>query len=150
MEPATRLQDERVVPRADEADFQRLLQRYELRERVENRVRSLGRLYLAVAALGILCAGIAFVAIAPWGLLLGDPTASAVLAGVGGGVAAVLMILSAPGLIGGIGLLTRRSWARAYAVVLGAVLLLWFPLGTLLGAYTLYVLLQPDTSLYFD
>lgn len=150
MEAATGLRNERVAPRADERDFQRLLRRYEMREQVENRVRILGRLYLAVGVLGILCAGIAFLAIAPWGLLSGDPTATVVLAGVGGAVAAGLLILSAPGLIGALGLLTRRSWARAYAVVLGAVLLLWFPLGTLLGAYTLYVLLQPETSLYFE
>ena len=150
MEPAITLRNERVSPRADEADFQRLLRRYEMREQVENRVRMLGLLYLAVSALGILCAGIAFLAIAPWGLLSGDPTATALLAGVGGVIAAVLLIVSAPGLIGGLGLLTRRSWARAYGIALAAVLLLWFPLGTILGAYTLYVLLQPETSSYFD
>ena len=93
---------------------------------------------------------IAFIAIAPWGLLSGDPTATAVLAGLGGTVAAVLLILSAPGLIGALALLTRRSWARVYAMVLAAVIFFWFPLGAILGAYTLYVLLQPDSRFYFE
>ena len=70
--------------------------------------------------------------------------------GLGGAIAAVLLVLSAPGLIGGLALLTRRSWARVYAMILAALLLFWFPLGTLLGTYTLYVLLQPEIRLYFE
>jgi hypothetical protein len=35
-------------------------------------------------------------------------------------------------------------------MVLAAVLLCWFPLGTILGTYSLYVLLQPDIRLYFE
>jgi hypothetical protein len=35
-------------------------------------------------------------------------------------------------------------------MVFAAVILFWFPLGTILGTYTLYVLLQPDIRLYFE
>jgi hypothetical protein len=150
MEPTITVRSQRNVPRADEGEFQNLLRRYEVRERVEGRVRTLGGLYLAISALGILSACIAFTAIAPWGLLSGDPTATALLAGLGGTVAAVLLVLSAPGLIGGLALLTRRPWARLYAMVFSAVILFWFPLGTILGTYSLYVLLQPDTRFYFE
>ncbi len=150
MEPTITMRNPRTVPRADEREFQSLLRHYEVRERVEGRVRTLGRLYLAISALGILSACIAFLAIAPWGLLSGDPTATALLAGLGGAIAAVLLVISAPGLIGGLALLTGRSWARLYAMVLSGVLLLWFPLGTILGTYSLYVLLQPDTRFYFE
>ena len=86
--------------------------------------------------------------------LLGDMPANkmalAVFGVLGGSAAAVLLLLSAPGLIGGFALLTQRSWARLYAMVLAAVLLFWFPLGTILGAYTLYVLLQPETRFYLE
>ncbi len=150
MEPTIRVRNQRWPQRADEREFQGLLRRYEIREQAEGRIRTLGGLYLAVSAVGILSACIAFVAIAPWGLLSGDPTATALLVGLGGTVAAVLLVLSAPGLIGGLALLTRRPWARVYAMVLAAVLLCWFPLGTILGAYTLYVLLQPDIRFYFE
>lgn len=150
MEATITARHEQLSPRADEREFHRLLRRYEIREQAESRLRILGGLYLAVSALGILSACIAFAAIAPWGLLSGDPTATVVLAGLGGTVAAVLLILSAPGLIGGLALLTRRRWARVYAMVLAAVLLCWFPLGTILGAYSFYVLLQPDIRLYFE
>jgi len=150
MEPTIRVRNQRCSQRADEREFQRLLRRYELREEAEGRIRTLGGLYLAVSAVGILSACVVFVAIAPWGLLSGDPTATAILAGLGGAIAAVLLVLSAPGLIGGLALLTRRSWARVYAMILAALLLFWFPLGTLLGTYTLYVLLQPEIRLYFE
>jgi len=150
MEPTITVRNEGCSPRTDEREFQGLLHRYEIREQVERRVRALGGLYLAVSALGILAACIAFAAIAPWGLLSGDPTATAVFGVLGGSVAAVLLVLSAPGLIGGLALLTRRSWARLYAMVFAVVILFSFPLGTILGAYTLYVLFQPEIRFYFE
>jgi hypothetical protein len=150
METTITARNRRTVPRADEREFQHLLRRFEARERVERRVRTLGGLYLAISAVGILCACLAFAAIAPWGLLSGDAGVTALLAGLGGTVAAVLLVLSAPGLVGGLALLTRRPWGRVYATVFGAVLLFWFPLGTILGTYTLWVLLPEDTRHYFE
>lgn len=150
MEPPIEVRSQRWPQRPEEREFQGLLRRYEAREQAESRIRTLGGLYLAISAVGIVSACLAFVAIAPWGLLSGDPTATAILAGVGGAVAAVLLALSAPSLIAGLALRSRRSWARVYAMVLAALLLVWFPLGTILGTYTLYVLLQPDIRLYFE
>jgi hypothetical protein len=150
MKPTLTARNEGCSLRANEREFQDLLRRYEMREQVERRVRTLGGLYLAISALGILSACIAFAAIAPWGLLSGDPTATAVFGVLGGSAAAVLLALSAPGLIGGLALLAQRPWARLYAIILAAVILFWFPLGTILGAYTFYVLLQPETRFYFE
>jgi hypothetical protein len=42
--------------------------------------------------------------------------------------------------LAGIGLLTRRPWARKLALVLGVLALFRFPLGTALGVYTLWAL----------
>jgi hypothetical protein len=150
MEPTIRVRSQRRPQRAEEREFQGILRRYEMREQVEGRIRTLGGLYLAVSAVGLLAACLAFITIAPWGLLIGDPSATALLFGLGGAAAVLLLALSAPGLIGGLALLTRRSWARVYAMVLAAVLLFWFPLGTILGTYTLYVLLQPEIRCYFE
>jgi hypothetical protein len=43
------------------------------------------------------------------------------------------------------GLMERKRWARMYAIVVGAISLLSYPLGTALGVYTLWVLL-PESS----
>jgi hypothetical protein len=53
-----------------------------------------------------------------------------------------MFVLSVPGLIAGIGLLNRSQWARVMALVLAVFELALFPMGTLLGAYTIFVLVQ--------
>ena len=48
-----------------------------------------------------------------------------------------------PGLIGGIGLLRSRIWARTMLLFLSAYLLLLIPVGTVLGLYGLWTLWKP-------
>jgi hypothetical protein len=50
------------------------------------------------------------------------------------------------GFAAGWGLLQRESWARTLTLVLGILALLDFPLGTMLGIYTLWVLLSPQAE----
>ncbi len=49
----------------------------------------------------------------------------------------------------GAGLRRPREWARAIGLVLGAINLFLFPLGTALGIYTLWVLLSDQTRSVF-
>ena len=59
-------------------------------------------------------------------------------------------LLSVPGIIGGIGILKRRSWARKLALALGVINLFSFPpIGTALGAYTICVLLKRENARLF-
>jgi len=58
----------------------------------------------------------------------------------------LLVVLGLPGILAGYGLLKRRSWARGLAVALGVLNLFNVPLGTVIGAYTLFVLLQDDAA----
>jgi len=55
------------------------------------------------------------------------------------------VVMSAAAILAGYGLLTRRSWGRAFALVLGILALLKIPFGTALGIYTLWVL-APQAS----
>jgi hypothetical protein len=50
------------------------------------------------------------------------------------------------GVIVGIGLIQRQSWARLGAILLGAVSLIDMPFGTALGIYTLWVLLPAESE----
>jgi hypothetical protein len=50
----------------------------------------------------------------------------------------------------GVPLRRRRHWARAAAIVLGAVDLVLLPYGTALGAYTLWILLSEPGRSAFD
>ena len=58
--------------------------------------------------------------------------------------------LSTLGLVGGIGLLAYRPWARYIVMVVSALGCLNIPIGTLKGVYSLWVLLQDDTIKLFE
>jgi hypothetical protein len=61
-----------------------------------------------------------------------------------------LLLLGLPGLITGIGLLYMKPWARIAAIVLAAINLIQIPIGTLFGAYVLWVMLNKDTEQLFS
>jgi hypothetical protein len=54
----------------------------------------------------------------------------------------LMFILAIPGVVAGIGLVRRASWSRVMALVLSAFELVLFPIGTILAAYTVFVLSQ--------
>ena len=58
----------------------------------------------------------------------------------------VPVMIGVPGMIGGIGLLMRKNWARIVVTIIGVLCLLDFPFGTAPGIYTLWVVLQPQTK----
>ena len=52
----------------------------------------------------------------------------------------LLLIFSAiPSIIGGIGLVSKKSWGLVIAMIAGCISLLSFPFGTALGVYSIYV-----------
>ncbi len=61
-----------------------------------------------------------------------------------GGLFGLLTIL---GIIGGWALMAYQPWARTLLIVIACLSLLNFPLGTLLGAYTLWVLIPRESAM---
>jgi hypothetical protein len=116
---------------------------------MQQHVTVLGALYIAFSALGIVGAIVIFIVVAGSGLISGDHTAIAVTALVGTFVAGFILCLSIPGLIGGIGLLYRKEWARILVIILGFLNLLNIPFGTILGIYTIWALMRPEMVQYF-
>jgi hypothetical protein len=116
---------------------------------MEKHVTVLGILYIAFSVLGLLLAIIIFTSIVGGGLISGDSEAMAITAIVGPAIALFFVLLSAPGLIGGIYLLKHRPWARILVLVLGFINLIEIPIGTALGIYTIWVLLKNETIQMF-
>ncbi len=83
------------------------------------------------------------------GVLAADSEALVVLTLVGGGVGGVGALFALPGIIAGWGLLKQQNWARILAIVVAALSVLNFPVGTLIGAYILWVMLQRSAEDYF-
>lgn len=116
---------------------------------MEEHVKILGILYIAFSVLGLLAAVIVFFAVTGGGLISGDDTAILVTSIVGTAVAGLLVLLSAPGIIGGMGLMKKQPWARILVLVLGVINLINIPFGTALGIYTIWTLTNKETEKLF-
>ena len=124
---------------------------------MQQHVTILGVLFIVLGALGVI--GFLVVMLVFGGaagivsMAADDPEASAIavpiIGSVGTAIGAFILIMSIPDILAGIGLLERRPWARILAIVLSILGLLHFPLGTLVGAYGLWVLFNPETEALF-
>jgi hypothetical protein len=75
--------------------------------------------------------------------------ALSILGVVGAALFVLFLALSVPGIVAGWGLLNLRPWARILTIVLSALNLLNFPVGTAIGVYGLWVLLNQETEAMF-
>jgi len=112
-------------------------------------VSVLGWLHIVGNALMFLLGCFIFALLGGIGLATGDAEAARILGIVGIAVGAFLVILGVPGILAGIGLLRRTVWGRILALVVGFLGLLNFPIGTAIGIYTGWVLLQESAADYF-
>jgi hypothetical protein len=108
-----------------------------------------GWLHIVGSAIYLAIAAFVFALLTGIGVASGDTEAVTVLTTVGTSVGAFLSILALPGIAAGIGLLMRKSWGRVLAIVVGILNLINFPIGTLIGLYTLWVLFQNTAADYF-
>jgi len=112
---------------------------------MKKHIELLGILHLVYAGVGLLLAAFLFAVLTTAGYISHDDLAVRILALVAVVISGLLTVLSVPGIIGGIGLLKMRPWSRPLVMIVGCLHLLSFPLGTALGVYTLWVLLNDET-----
>jgi hypothetical protein len=121
---------------------------------MDTHVKVLAILYIVFGVLGTLL-GLGFMALLSFIGVAGaasDPDAwmaMPILGITGAALGVFLLILSLPGIIAGIGLLKYRPWARILTIVLSALNLMNFPIGTILGIYGLWVMLSDEGSRLF-
>jgi len=60
-----------------------------------------------------------------------------------------LVFIAIPGIIGGFGLLKRQSWARILVLIISVLYLIRIPVGTALGVYSIWALLNEETRELF-
>ncbi len=80
----------------------------------------------------------------------GDNTGVVVIRFLSVSLPILILFLSTLSLVGGIGLLAFKPWARYLVMVVAALGCLFIPIGTLNGVYALWVLLQDDTLKLFE
>jgi hypothetical protein len=95
-------------------------------------------------------AGLAGLSAGPWINDNDAATAVPILAFIGICIAIFLFILGLPSIIGGWGLLNFKPWARVLIIIISVLHLFHIPIGTALGVYGLWVLLNDETRRLFE
>jgi len=116
---------------------------------MQKHVTVVGAVHIGYAAWGVLWAVIIFIVLASIGPITGDETAKAILTTVGCMIPGLLAALAIPGIIGGIGVLKLKLWARYLVLVLSVLALFSIPIGTAIGVYSIWVLIQDETAELF-
>jgi hypothetical protein len=124
---------------------------------MQTHVKVLGVVYLAVGGGMLLLALFLFLTMGSVAGIVGataEPQDAAIaipVLGLAGTTLAIMLgIFSLPSLFTGYGLLYFRPWARIVGIVLSAVSLINIPIGTVVGAYGLWVLLNKETERLFN
>jgi len=124
---------------------------------MQTHVKVLGVVYLAVGACMLLAAVFLALTMGSVAGIVGataEPQDAAiaipVLGLAGTALVSMLGIFALPSLITGYGLLYYKPWSRIVGIVLSAVSLINIPLGTVVGAYGLWVLLNKETERLFS
>jgi hypothetical protein len=118
-------------------------------QELQQHITILGWLYLVGYAFFLLIGAFIFTLLTSIGAISGDEQAMMILSLVGTSVGGLLIALAVPGMAAGFGLLAHKTWGRYLAIVVAILGLINFPIGTLIGVYTLWVLLQEDVTAYF-
>lgn len=116
---------------------------------MEQHLRIVAVIQLVFGVLGIGLAVMVFVFGTSAAILSGDKDAAFAAGSCATILAAVVGVLALPSLVAGWGLLKRREWARILTLVLSVLQLANFPVGTAIGAYSLWALLNPESRPLF-
>ena len=116
----------------------------------QNHITLLGVLHIARGALVLLIGVILFGLLTGIGVISDDSTALGVLGFIGTALMLLLVALAIPCVLAGIGVLLRREWGRITALVVGILSLIDIPIGTAIGVYSIWVLMNDETRALFQ
>lgn len=116
---------------------------------MEKHVNVVAALHIGLSIFGISVALIVAIILNFAGSFITDPTAVKIIPIITGIVVWVVIFFSIPGIIAGIGLFRRKEWARILTLILSVIKLMNIPIGTAVGIYSIWVLVQEETTALF-
>ena len=111
---------------------------------MEKHINIVAALQIGFSILGLLIGGIIFTVFVLLGSFIEEQDAQLVFGIIAKVVMVVIVVLSIPGIIAGVGLLKRKEWARILTLILSVLDLVNFPIGTAVGAYSIWAMVQPE------
>lgn len=117
---------------------------------MQKHITILGACYIALGVIGLIIGALVATSLIGAGILSRDPQAMNVLSLIAMVVSGLFIVLAIPSLIAGFGLLRFRPWSRILAIVLGILNIFNVPFGTLLGIYTIVILMNDDATRLFE
>jgi hypothetical protein len=119
--------------------------------RMKKHVTIVGALQIGFSSLWLIGAvGFFFLFAFVRGQVGDDETAQTVLGFIGIAFPLFIGVISLLGLVGGIALLSYKGWGRIISLIISGISCLFIPIGTLVGVYTIWVLMQDDTVKLFN
>ncbi|MCY1722962.1 oligosaccharide flippase family protein [Prolixibacteraceae bacterium Z1-6] len=111
---------------------------------MERHINVVAALQIGYSILGLIIAGTLFAVFYLIGDFVDDHEAQFVLSIIANVIMVVSVIVSIPGILAGIGLFKRKEWARILTLIISVLNLFSFPIGTALGIYSIWALVQPE------
>lgn len=116
---------------------------------MEKHIQVVAVLRIGFSILGLLLGGLLYALFFFLGDFVNDNEAQFVLTIIAQVLLIVIISLSIPGIIAGIGLFKRKEWARILTLIISVLDLINFPIGTAVGAYSIWALVQPEIIEHF-
>ncbi len=111
---------------------------------MEKHINVVAALQIGLSILGLIVGGIIFALLFFVGSFVDQSEAQTIINIIAKILMTVIIILSIPGIIAGVGLLKRKEWARILTLILSVLNLVNFPVGTAVGVYSIWAMVQPE------
>ena len=111
---------------------------------MEKHINVAASLQIGLSVLGIVTGLVIFVILFSVAGIVADKEAQMILSVIGKVVAGIIIVCSLPGIVAGIGLFKRKEWGRILTLIISVLHLVNFPLGTAVGVYCIWAMIQPE------
>jgi len=116
---------------------------------MKSHIKVVAYINLVFGFLKLFIATILFIIITGGGIISGDPFAMNITFIVALAIGAILSLFALPEIFAGFGLLKFKPWARILTIIVAILDLMAIPIGTIIGIYELWVMMNEETEALF-